>query len=284
MNEFYVNHILNGVYGLDSYVFCFDFRDNLKNKCRRIFLLDTSQVKLNRFLRLCKWLTQFFSRFGEEILPWICPYINIREHVLPWICPYMNFRRTCVAMSRPLSVLKKLQTFCKLMLARATRRNYISISFHIEWDMIVMTVFLSILNQMNIHLFQNRKENCHHDHIPFNVKGKCHAFTKNCSARTAGSWNESLISSRVDTIPCLFLAWIASFPCQNTLRKLAIHDDINCHWISSSGSNVVYGRLETQLRQTRYWRLSASCGTNWVPPETRRTSLQYLIEGFTESP
>ena len=33
------------------------------------------------------------------------------------------------------------------------------------------TVFLSILNQMEIHLVQNRKENCHHDHIPFNVKG-----------------------------------------------------------------------------------------------------------------
>ena len=55
----------------------------------------------------------------------------------------------------------------------------ISISFHIEWDMIVVTVFLSImvtvfhwiLNQMEFHLVQNRKEKCHHDHIPFNVKG-----------------------------------------------------------------------------------------------------------------
>ena len=34
-----------------------------------------------------------------------------------------------------------------------------------------MTVFLSILNQMEIHLVQNRKENCYHDHITFNVKG-----------------------------------------------------------------------------------------------------------------
>ena len=37
--------------------------------------------------------------------------------------------------------------------------------------MIVVTVFLSILNQMEFNLVQNRKENCHHDHIPFNVKG-----------------------------------------------------------------------------------------------------------------
>ena len=37
--------------------------------------------------------------------------------------------------------------------------------------MIVVTVFLSIMNLMEIHLDQNRKENCHHDHIPFNLKG-----------------------------------------------------------------------------------------------------------------
>ena len=49
--------------------------------------------------------------------------------------------------------------------------NQYSISFHSEWDMILVTVFLSILNQMEIHLVQNRKENCPHDHTPVNVKG-----------------------------------------------------------------------------------------------------------------
>ena len=58
--------------------------------------------------------------------------------------------------------------------------NYISISFHMEWDMIVVTVFLSILYQMKFHLAQNRKKNCHHDSTPrvtttisnsFNLKG-----------------------------------------------------------------------------------------------------------------
>jgi len=44
-------------------------------------------------------------------------------------------------------------------------------SFHIEWDIILVTVFLSILNQMELHLIQNRKENRHHDHIPLNVEG-----------------------------------------------------------------------------------------------------------------
>ena len=41
--------------------------------------------------------------------------------------------------------------------AAYTWENYISICIHIEWDMIVVTVFISILNQMEIHLVQNRK-------------------------------------------------------------------------------------------------------------------------------
>ena len=49
---------------------------------------------------------------------------------------------------------------------------YISISFHIEWDMIVVTVFLSILNQMEVHLVQKiERKTVTHDHIPFKVKG-----------------------------------------------------------------------------------------------------------------
>ena len=30
---------------------------------------------------------------------------------------------------------------------------------------------LDFLNQIEFHLVQNRKENCHHDQIPFNLKG-----------------------------------------------------------------------------------------------------------------
>ena len=49
--------------------------------------------------------------------------------------------------------------------------NCTSNFLHFEWNMIVVTVFFSILNQMEFNLVQNRKENCHHDHTPFNVKG-----------------------------------------------------------------------------------------------------------------
>ena len=50
--------------------------------------------------------------------------------------------------------------------SRVHWENYISISFQIEWDMFVVTDFLSILNQMEFHLVHNPKENCHNDHIP----------------------------------------------------------------------------------------------------------------------
>ena len=38
------------------------------------------------------------------------------------------------------------------------------------------------LNQMEFHLAQNRKENCLHDHIPFNVKGKENIVFSVCPA------------------------------------------------------------------------------------------------------
>ena len=37
--------------------------------------------------------------------------------------------------------------------------------------MIVVTVFLSNMNQMKSNLARNQKENCHYDHIPLKLKG-----------------------------------------------------------------------------------------------------------------
>ena len=42
----------------------------------------------------------------------------------------------------------------------------------------VVTVFHSVLNQTEFQLVQNRKENCHHDHIPFNSKGNGNQFSR----------------------------------------------------------------------------------------------------------
>ena len=51
------------------------------------------------------------------------------------------------------------------------KRKYFSVYFQIEWDMVVVTVFLSILNQMEFQLVQYQEENCHHDRIPVDLKG-----------------------------------------------------------------------------------------------------------------
>ena len=48
--------------------------------------------------------------------------------------------------------------------------EYIFISFQIEWNIIVITVFFLILIQMEFHLVQMQKENYHYDHIPLHFK------------------------------------------------------------------------------------------------------------------
>ena len=50
----------------------------------------------------------------------------------------------------------------------------------------MVTVFHSILNQMKFHLVQNRKENCHHDYILFNLKGNENLVFSVYSGRESG--------------------------------------------------------------------------------------------------
>ena len=42
----------------------------------------------------------------------------------------------------------------------------------------MVTDFILIINQMEFHLIQNLKKNCHHDYIPFNLKGKENIFVR----------------------------------------------------------------------------------------------------------
>ena len=61
-------------------------------------------------------------------------------------CRLDVFKLTIIAM-------RGLNIRCRIHL-RVHREN--SISFHSEWDMIVVTVFFSILNQMEFYLVQNQ--------------------------------------------------------------------------------------------------------------------------------
>ena len=48
---------------------------------------------------------------------------------------------------------------------------YISDYLQIEWNMIVVTIFLMLMNQTEFYLVHNQQENYHYDNIPFTSKG-----------------------------------------------------------------------------------------------------------------
>ena len=88
------------------------------------------------------------------------------------LCCLINFKQTKNVMLLLLNKRRKFPCIKRFLLDYPAQwENYIPNSFQIEWDMMVVTVFLSILNQIEFHLNQNRKENCHYDHIPYNLKG-----------------------------------------------------------------------------------------------------------------
>ena len=108
------------------------------------------------------------------------------------------------------------ETFTKYTSHLLHWENCISISLHIEWDMIVRTVFLLILNQIEFHLVQNRKESCHHDHIPFNLKGNGNKVFSVCCTCLTHSWllgdEEVVCQVAPEEVSLdLFLYWVTCF-------------------------------------------------------------------------
>ena len=57
-----------------------------------------------------------------------------------------------------------------LLKNRVRTERCISENFQIQRNMIVVTGFLRILNELKFRLIHNQKENRHYDHIPFNLK------------------------------------------------------------------------------------------------------------------
>ena len=80
--------------------------------------------------------------------------------------------------------------------------NYISISFHIEWDMIVVTVFEPNWNSIWF-------KNCHRDHIPFIVKGNgnivlsVYSLLKATSCMKFWQCNNSTVEKACLSVPSL---------------------------------------------------------------------------------
>ena len=103
--------------------------------------------------------------------------------------------------------------------------------------MIVVTVFLSILNKKQFHLVQNRKENCHHDHIPFNYKGNGNSFSQ---------WRDS----HAATSNSLFCP----------LKKNPIvFTNFLLNWIQTSCRSVTY-----QYENCKFNQITINLTINWI--------------------
>ena len=77
-----------------------------------------------------------------------------------------------------------------------------------------LTVFhFDFLNQMEFHLVQNRKENCHHDHIPINVKGNGNivfsVYMREKLMPSIGTTEGPLIPVRIILLQCSWDFWEA---------------------------------------------------------------------------
>ena len=86
------------------------------------------------------------------------------------ICSYLTMLAVQLSLSRP-KICQFARTTVTILWTCTLRKLY----FHFLSNRMGCgcgTVFLSILNQIEFHLVQNLKENCHHDHIPFDLKGK----------------------------------------------------------------------------------------------------------------
>ena len=64
------------------------------------------------------------------------------------------------------SVLTSKVFFCENLCSM----KYIYDYFRAERNMIVVTLFLLIMNQTQLCLVLNQKENCHYDHIPLSAR------------------------------------------------------------------------------------------------------------------
>ena len=80
-----------------------------------------------------------------------------------------KYERRIISQHKIFRIIKT----CALMLETLclyTQENFFSNSLEIEKNMMVVTVFLLTMNQTEVHLIHNQKDNCHYDRILFSLK------------------------------------------------------------------------------------------------------------------
>ena len=119
--------------------------------------------------------------------------------------------------------------------------------------MVVVTDFLSILNQVEFFLVQNRKENCHHDIIPFNVKG-----------------NGNIVFSVQRMQFCVVIVY------SNPTTELKLFNKICLHWISLLKLVFKTALYKIYYSMTIFWKYQVYTQKKF-PTNGKSTLLSFLI-------
>ena len=123
-----------------------------------------------------------WQRYSFSVWKWISLEYSISIGDIQWRSRSLNLNFSCglTFIDKGVVILHfKIHLFLILLISGTQFIwSYIIGSFNLYIIGLIITPlllgfgkFFWILNQIELHLVQNRKENCHHDHIPFNLKG-----------------------------------------------------------------------------------------------------------------
>ena len=100
-----------------------------------------------------------------------------------WQGKYRQERDTLICKYKQILIQFHFIFLVYSFVKRCTQETQISDSSEIESNTTVVAIFLSILNPMEFHLVKSRRENFHHDHIPFNLERNKNSFSCVCAQK-----------------------------------------------------------------------------------------------------
>ena len=115
------------------------------------------------------WVRRFYS-FSHRVDNTITNifYILYRTHITGGSQSQIDHMDLSVTLDPRINWYGSLRAFTSTCISNSCTEKML---IQIEWDTIVVTGLLSFLTKWNSIWFKNRKETCHHEHIPFSLKG-----------------------------------------------------------------------------------------------------------------
>ena len=138
------------------------------------YLLPLPCLKILYYSFIYPYLLYCVNIWGGTFASYLKPLFILQKNLSEsLIMRYMMtiqllFSIITVSLSSLIFMFTPCQFICSITTMMYSLREIMTTSPEIG---IVVTGFLSILNQMDFHFVQNRGEDCHRDHIPFTVGG-----------------------------------------------------------------------------------------------------------------